>query len=436
MPADPKIENIKIEKIQFNFNNEPFNKTEIKNKILSLLPNIDHENVSFYIRDANTAIANGLRRVIEGELKIKILTCDIKDIDTDEDFVKRGELIDRINYIPIDQNLPMNAEFSLNISNTDPKKEYLIVHSSDMVQTSGNSNKPFAGTFRIAELRPGKYLIIPKIKVIEGYGFNYSAHCLTTQIEYHITDYIPVKFVNERANIISKRVKTTELLELFKRYKIKYDGSPDDLFRKKILIIPNKSYQHLLTSDQKKKIKQFDIVVENPDAWEINELNFDDKFLKEYQSTEMSAKNFFLSFMTNGNIDPKKMMQLACENINERLINIKESILEKMKEKEREKEREREREKEREKTEGLVTILQDNIKTIIIIRGEDYTIGQLIKLTMFELDPRIGLINNPLEHPLNRTIMLNIKHPEPIKITIDAIDECVKNFEKIKKYFN
>lgn len=431
MLANPKIENIKIEKVKFEFDVEPFNKPEIKNNIISLLPNITHEIISFYVKNANTAIVNGLRRIIEGELKVKILTLEIQDIDTDEDFIKRGELIDRINYIPIDQDIPIDTEFSLNITNADPKKEFLVVHSSDLVQINGkieNRSRPlFAKTFRIAELRPGKYLIIPKIKIIEDYGYNNSSHCLTTQIEYHITDFIPVKFINDRANFVSKRVKVLDLINLFKKYKIKYDGSPDDLFRKTILIIPNKSYQHQLSSSQKEKIKKFDIIIENTESLEVEGINFDDKFLKEYHSTELKATNFFVSFKTNGNIDSKLMIRSACENIKERLNKLKEAIIEK--------EKQNNVDIVNRQIEGFITILKDNIKTILIIRGEDHTISQLLKLTIFELDPSIGLVNDPIEHPLNRTIMLSIKHPQPIKILLDAIDECVKHFNKIQEYF-
>lgn len=423
MQTDPKIENIKIEKLQFSFDEPPFNAPDIKAKIISLMPTVVPETISFYIKNANTAIANGIRRVISGEMKVKILTCDLSDIDTDEDFIKRSELIDRINYVPINQNISSDAIFSLMMANTDPKKEFLVIHSSDIIPTGNvqGNMKLFPETMRIAELRPGKYLTIPKIKVVENFGFVYSAHCLTNEIEYYITDFIPVVFVNERANFIGKYIKVSELLTLFKKLKIKYDESPDDLFRKTILIIPNKSYQHQLDPKQKERIKKFNIVVENPESYKLTEMNQDDQFLKGYQSTEMYCRNFFLSFTTNGNIDPKKMIWLACENIKERLTNIKNATLA--------------TKDEEEETAGLVSIMQDNIKTKILIRGEDYTIGHLLRKTIFELDPSIGLVNDSLEHPTNRTIIINIRHPQPIKIFIDAIDECIKNFSKIQASF-
>lgn len=437
MIADPVLENITIEDIKPNINIPPFNDPIIQNQILALLPKINIEKISFNVRNANTAIVNGIKRIISGELKTKILTCDIHDIDTNEEFIMLSELIDRINFIPIDQDISINTVFAINILNSDPKKEYMIVRSSNIVNISDNDSKnkeknkgenkekilPFANTFRIAELRPTKYLIISKIRVVENYGYNHAAHCLTLQSEYYITDYIPVIFVNERANFISKRVKVADLLELFKKYKIKTSFNDSKLFRAKILVIPNKSYQNQLTQLQKNKIKDFDILLENEESWEVDEPNYDDKFLKEYHSTEIKARNFYVSFKTNGNIKVKKMLIWACDNINERLVKLKEAIIEK------------DKEQEETKTEGFVTILRDNIKTIFIIRGEDHTISQLLKITIFELDPSIGLVNAPEEHPLNRTIMITLIHMDPVKIIIDAIDKCINDFAKIRKYF-
>lgn len=429
---DLTLEKIKIETIEPDFSLKIFNENQVS--IKALLPNIKQEKISFHIRNSNTATANALRRVVMGELKVKYLTCDIPDIDTDEEFIKLNELIDRINYIPINQDLDVHSEFSLNIAATDIKSETLIVHSSELIMNKGNKvvNLPmFANTFRIAELRPGKYLIIPKIRIVENYGYNTAAATLTSETEYQITDYIPAYFINDKANFISKRVKLDELISLMKKYKIKIDVDPYELYLKSILIIPNKSYQSLLTDKQKEKIKNFDIIIENPESSQIKNLKFDDEFLKGYQSTEIKAQNFFLSIATYGNIGVKQMMNLTCENIKKRLTDLKEAVIQK----EKDLEINANKNDIKHETEGLVSILRDNIKTTIIIRGEDHTISNLLKLAIFELDPNIGLINDTSEHPLNRTTMLNIMHAESIKILINAIDVCIRNFTIIQKHF-
>lgn len=404
----PKIEQLTIEKIKIETDDPELKK---------LLPNIEREKVSFYLKNVNVSVANAIRRVICGELPIKYLTCDIHDINTNEEFIKLEELINRINFIPINQDIPDDMQFSLSVVNSDAKQRYKIVHSSDIViKTDNFPQKIFAETFRLAELNPTKYLSIPKIKVVKDFGFNYAASCLTLDFEYYIIDYISVKFVNEQANFVSKRVSTTELINLFKKYKVQTTATFDNLFKKKILVIPNKSYQKRLTAKQLKNISTFDIVLENPESFEVTSLNVDDKFLKNYQSAETTPKHFYMSFQTYGNISADKLLPLAKLNISARLNNFRKELLKYI---------------NGDQTSEIVNIIQDNIKTKIIIRGEDHTMGNLLSQMIFELDPNIGLINTPLIHPLNRTIILNIIHPQAIKITMDAVDKLLTIFQEI-----
>lgn len=419
--SNPKIEKLLIEKIDINVNKFPYTNKEVLNNIAKLLPSTARQKISFYIKNANTAIVNGLRRIVEGELKTKVLNCNLDDIDTDEEFIIKSELLDRINYIPINQDIPINFEFSLSANNTSINDEYLVIRSND-IKKPNNSIYYFPETIKLAKIKPRKYLKIPKLTIREGYGFEHSSHCLTNQSEYQIIDHIPVTFINERANFVSKRVKVIDLLSLFKKLKINYDDTPDNLFRKKILIIPNKNYKLQLTALKIKTMEHYEIIVENPDDVINNKPNNDDLFLKEYHSSEIKSKDFYLAFATYGNIDSKVMIMMACDNIVERLLKLSKAI--------------------NDYSNGILnddlsflTIITDNVKTTIIIRGEDYTIGELMKKTIYELDSNISLINSPLEHPLNRTITLNIIHQQPIKISLDAINHCVKIFNNIKTQF-
>ena len=83
----------------------------------------------------------------------------------------------------------------------------------------------------------------------------------------------------------------------------------------------------------------------------------------------------------------------------------------------------------------FITITSDDEKTIVLIRGEDHTMSKLLVRTMYELDPSIGFVNDSLEHPSNRTIMLNIVHLTPIKILLDSIDVCSKQMTTLQNYF-
>lgn len=399
------IINLNIRKIEIKIP-ENFTSKQNVEKIKKLLPSIEQEEISFYLKNANCAVANGLRRIIIGEIKTKILTCEISNIITNEDFVILHELIDMINYIPIKQDIPLDVEFSLNFINNDKNSNFTVVHSSDIKQISGKTIKdPFAETFRLAQLRPGKFLTIDKIKIVENYGYNYSAHCLTTQFTYDIIDFPSITFINDRGNFCNKRVYIEDLKSILKKNKIKIPEKSDYdelIYSKTILVIPDKSYYKQIAESEKYRIKKFDIILE---------LNIEDK-LKQYESTEIDAHSFRLSFRTHGNIKAVDVILLACENIIERLQNIKKAIINK---------------------DSDITIITDNIKTSITIRGEDFTISQLIKRAVFALDPSIGLINDSLYHTLNRIITINIIHQEPIKIIIDAIDVCINQYDDIKK---
>lgn len=428
MISDTNIENIQINEIKIGNDYALFNKPEIKEKIVSLLPTLKRESISFHVKNSNTAIANAIRRVVTGELNVKFLTCNVQDIITDEDYINKDELITRINHIPIDQDTPMDTEFSLNITNVYTDHEYLTVYSKDFVKIKGNSNKKgFDDVYRISELRSGKHLIVTKIKVTEDSGYNNSAASITNDYEYEITDFIIVTIINERANFIKHRVKTTDLVALMKKTGIKATVNEDDLFKKNIIIIPNKDYEKNLSTEQKQSIQKYDIIIENPVAWNITGFNDNDKYIKTYQSAETYSRNIYLKFNTFGNINIKKLIFITCENIIKRLTIIKKAIIEY--------DNNLNQGNAINKTEGIVTITKDNVKTHVLVRGEDHTISNLIKKAIFELNPSISLINTPSEHPLNRTFIINIIHNNPIKIILDGFDLCINNFEKIKKNF-
>lgn len=400
---NPRIEKLKYETIEIS-DPDP--------QLQSLLPSQKREKVSFYLKGANYGIANGIRRTICGELEVKYLTCEISDITTDEPFIKLNELIDRINYIPLNQNISEETTFSINILNNDPKKRYFTVHSRDIKMHKNSTGiKPFPETIRIAELNPGKFLVIPKIRIVKSYGYNIAAACITLTHEYELIDFIPITFINERANFISKRVKVEELVNLFKKFKIKIP-EPDELFRKKILVIPNKIYQKQLTSGQIKSIDKYDLVLENPEGYPVNDLCPDDKFLKGYQSTEITGRDFYLSFTLFGNLEIGKLLPLCFNNLIDRLKKIGEEL--------------------KNPKSGWMEVIQDNIKTQVIIRGEDHTIGNLLGRMVFELDPGIGLVNTPMEHPLSRVIILNIKHSQGLKILETGIIKLIEIFQKFQ----
>ena len=404
------LTDLKVTPIEYDLSNPAFSDEKAKNKILSLLPSTKREKLSFYLTNVNVGIANGIRRTIQGELKIKSLICEIADIKTTEDFIIMSELIDRIRLIPINQDIPLDAEFAVNIVNNNINKDEMIIKSSDIKQIKGE--KPgylFPETIRLARLTPGKTLLISKIKVVEGYGYEHGCFCLTNNVEYNIIDFINVNSLNKKGNFVYKRVNVDDLSKLLTKNKITHDKML--LYTKKILLIPNKTYLHMISDD---KLKRFDHVLKSEE-----DVVDEDKFIKNYQSAELQARNFHLSFITNGNIDAKKIVKMACDNIVDRLETIKNVIIEMS--------------NNADVKNDTISIIADNIKTSVIIREEDYTIAEIIKKCIYEIEPGIGLINSTMEHVFNRTIILNIIHTDPIGILLEGIEYAQDLLQKLKK---
>lgn len=410
---NPVVQNIKTEVLEYDLSNPLFAAKEVREKILSLLPSKRDTRITFELKSASPAVANAFRRVAMVELEVKCLDFDPADLDTNEEYIIPVELRDRINKIPIQQNIADDVEYSIKVANMDSTEEYALVRSRDMQQTAGKKIPlPFYETFRLAQLQPGKYLKIPRIFVSKGYGFNEVRWSVTSDVIYQCTDYILVTSINDRGNFIKKRVNTAELEALMHKLKIKKDP---ELWRKKILVIPNKSYQKKLLPRDHETIKKFDIVVENPEAWDVT-AEIDDKFLKSYSSAEANPQDYYLGFRLYNNVEPLDLMMRICDNIIDRIDGISKSLSEKN------------------ETSGITHIIQDDKKTQVKIKGEDHTIGQLLITTLHELDSTATVIKT-IEHPHNRVVIITMIHAQPLKWFQDALDLIKKRFMALRASF-
>jgi DNA-directed RNA polymerase subunit L len=413
--TQPSIKNVKVETLEYDLSKF----AEVKEKILSLLPTRRDERISFEIYDASAAIANGIRRVVGGELLAKCMRFELTDIETTEEYIIPDELLDRISHIPMDQTVDIDAEFTIDVQNQDPKVEYMIVHSGDIKQIKGKKVK-IPETFRLAELQPSRYLKIPKIKISSGYGWQHSGYKTTCDIIYQFIDYPIVTLVNQKGKLVNGHVHVDELMAHMLKFKLITSKSErSNLWRKKIAVIPNKSYQNMITPIDMKTIKRMNYIVQNPEDLPVDCPTGDNSFIKVWSSTEANPKDFYLSFRTHGNIDPKLMIREACKNIIERMNIVNDLIKRYLADGD---------------LSGIVHITVDNIKTQIQIKNEDHTIGQLLIKTIYELDSSAS-VTKTLEHPSNRTVIINIKHPEPLKLTMDAIDLCCKRYTDISETF-
>lgn len=413
----PSLEIISHETLEYNFDKTPFK--GVSEKVLSLLPSTRDQRIVFILHNTNTAIANAIRRTLMCEVSAKSLDFDISTIDTNEPYIKPGELHDRISLIPLDQDIADDVTFTIKVANQDPRVENHIVLSKDIVQVGGKklTKLPFGETFRLIELQPGRYLRIPEIRISKGYGFQHARYQPTCDVGFRCIDYMQVTFVNSRGNFVKMHVKVSELVALMKKFKINIKH--DNLWDCKVVVIPNKAYQNMLRPVDLQYMKKFDYIVENPNVVDVKDVDSDDTFLRKYSSAEAAPQEYKLSVRCFGNIDPKMLMVRTCQNIQFRLETIYELLQRYIKDKD---------------VSSILHVQEDAEKTQIQIKGEDHTIGQLMITHIYELD-NSTFVKKSLEHPLNRTVIVELKHAQALKLVGDALQLAKSRFAALEKSF-
>jgi DNA-directed RNA polymerase subunit L len=390
-----QIENIKITPLVYKVDLSKYPKP-IADELSKSLPNTNYQQLTCII-NANTKIVNALRRTILDEMKVKALNVTVKNIDTNESFLKLKEFVDRIAFIPLDQKISVESKFSIGVMNKSSDLKY--VYSEEI-------SKDIPNKFRIANLEPGKYLKVTDIHVKEGYGYENSRFSSAFSF-MRCVDYIGATFVIERGHFVSKMVKTTDVIAALKKLKIKHKLEDVRNTKTRILIIPNKNYYESLNDRQKEQVERYDYIIELKGTT-----------IPTYQSSQVQPNEYEFTLETHGRWEPKEHMRLCCQNLIDRLTQIKSAII-----------------GENESTKNLVIVTDKKTHTEFFIRGETFTIGYLLRTTALRLNPKIGNIKVFMEHALNRTITISIMHPQANKIMMDSIDKCVKDFNTIKEYF-
>ena len=169
--------------VNISYNTEELDKNNKLYKILQsseLKDRLWHKNknsVRFDLIDSNEAFANGLRRVFNDELEIKIMFVHPSDLDTDDKFILPDNIIERINLIPLDQthNLSNDANTTLSLKITNDTGDIINIYSKDILingKKGGISSKElFNQNIIICSLRPGKYLYVNNITIKSKQGF-------------------------------------------------------------------------------------------------------------------------------------------------------------------------------------------------------------------------------------------------------------------------
>lgn len=185
-----KVQKIKIEKFNLikDFNDKSnkamakCNKylSEIKGfKIEEYLPKNDKITVSFELNDANTDLANAIRRCLIAEIETIALDFnEYEDLDTSDAYILSDFIKKQINLLRINQDLLhlQNADdldkYTFSLEKINKTDDIIDVKSSDIKVMYGKEEKNIADfvttTIVLCRLRPDEYIKINNIKIVKG----------------------------------------------------------------------------------------------------------------------------------------------------------------------------------------------------------------------------------------------------------------------------
>lgn len=361
-----------------------------ESKIQELLPDPRwaRERVSFKLIGTNSRIANALRRTLLSELPIKALDIDLSTIITNEKYIIRDELRDRIGNIPISQDIPDDMIFKLNHVAGDSQRPASFVFTRDL---EGWDNSYMPGHIRITQLMYGNFIQLPSIGVVYGYGYENAKFTAVSRIAFRCLDYVSATIINDRGFFSNKMVKLSDVASYLPN-----GGRDGD--RHRILIAEDKKYLDLVVEERKGSLDTYDVKI------------FD--AIATHSSAEVHPADFSLVINTLGSIPGDTIMKVVKKNLVDRLMSVQKMI-------------------------GVEIVkippqYADEIEiTRFIISGETHTIGELIAYYIWKLDPAIQLVNKFAPHFTIRKVCVNVGHTEPLKIFGDAIGAAIADLDAL-----
>lgn len=162
---------------------------EVPPKYRHLLPTVVlDDEVEFEVWGVSDAVANGLIRVIGGELQCKYLSVEPQDVERTDEFIIPSYLANRIGMIPILQSIPDGQVFTLEAANTEASVRRVM---SSEIKTAGNKLF-FNQNFVVVDLNAGKSLSVKNIKVASSTGSAHGAHTLAAGTRSVTIDQKPI----------------------------------------------------------------------------------------------------------------------------------------------------------------------------------------------------------------------------------------------------
>ena len=138
-----EIKNIKTKEYSIDLNNAYFNDIIKKNNLS--LPIFNKESIEFDLINSNEAFANGIRRIFNDELLVNVLDVNIYDLKTDDKYILPDNIIERLNLIPVKQDIPKDTLFHINVINNT--NDVMKIYTKDMINKKKQDKKKSSQNF-------------------------------------------------------------------------------------------------------------------------------------------------------------------------------------------------------------------------------------------------------------------------------------------------
>ena len=407
-----KVENIKIEEIKVKHTPELDELVKLMDKHgypngYEMLPTSVKHRVSFELSGTYSAFANGIRRALVEEIETKSLLIDEKDILTDDEFISgmNDVLIKNLSLIPIMQD-----------GNFDEFDIYLYAYN--------NTND-------IIDVKAKDLSIVKKLKK-KGRGIKLKdtvKGSAEDSKEDSKEDTTPAEIDDEIESATPAEIDDEILDEPeSKKSNVKPTGDisslvPDTnivimrLRPGKYLKLRNIKFQHGVSLDHAGKFSLLNNVSYRP-----VDIDPYDQFTNTGTRTiEHDCKKFMISFETCGNITPASVIEKVINRITSDLNDIKNKIT------------------IYSKTpfsayysgQDCEVEFKNNVYNYKF-PGHYVTPIYMIAMACYKLDENIPFCSATVERFDSRVGLIKIKHADPNKILIAAVDSCIADLKKLK----
>jgi hypothetical protein len=199
-----QVKNIKITDIPFESNDKNFQRCVEYIKSVSpdggykqYIPQKSKQKLSFELTNANSDLANTIRRFLLDEITVYSMDVKEEDIKTTDKFILTDYLKSRIELIPILQDedlsdIKISLKMENNTNDTIPvkTKNFTITDKSNKKL---DTNKYFSDTHTLIQLRSMTSIEIPNIGIVSGVGKEDSGKfLLLSNMSYEILDVKPI----------------------------------------------------------------------------------------------------------------------------------------------------------------------------------------------------------------------------------------------------